>query len=247
MKILSSYRIVDDAAFTVMQDDLLDRLYEFKMRLPMQDVRISRHMAIAVFAEAQDLLRDAREVAIQLGLPQSKIDQFDYSMFSYEEFEKDALALQPQVLKWLSKRSKPLFNFSSPFDMEIDGERILADPSEDAQSESGIAKWIGKLLAALGVKDVWEAILDVLETDNPELLRELGEAIAQRNSGRIKTALGRILRFFASRPFFKALAKRIGEKEAERVVGKILSKFVPFLGWAIFIGCFIYAIFEEFV
>jgi hypothetical protein len=57
----------------------------------------------------------------------------------------------------------------------------------------------------------------------------------------------KLLDIIISSEFFERLARRIGRAAAAKVVGKILAKFIPVVGWIWLIGAIIWAFAEEFI
>jgi hypothetical protein len=108
-------------------------------------------------------------------------------------------------------------------------------------------KALAKLLAILGVTEFYEAFLAVLEQGWGNILKDLGEAITSRNWKRVRALLKKLLDIIISSEFFERLAARIGRAAAAKVVGKILAKFIPIVGWIWLIGSIIWAFAEEFI
>ena len=242
------YATVPEGELAVLQTDFTNRVAAFLHRRPSSWSRPSRIEVSAVFAAAQDLALTAKDLHKRHGgSGRSRSGpRFDFSFPSYDEFESD---VEKAVAMMRRQKTAVLLAAEATkiTPRPADGSIPKHFAASDAVAASGMNRWLGKLLAALGVKDVWKAILEVLEGSWSHFLTSLSGAIARRDWGMVSGLLGDILKVMVSRPFLVELGEKIGVKAAARVVGKIVAKAVPLLGWGLLIGSLLWAIAEEFI
>lgn len=248
--------ILDDPVRPVIrQANLIDRVIHFDNRLPTEVTRANRIETTAVFEEAREIARVAREVSAAMGCAQS-IDfedpplsvPFDFDYPTYDEFEAIAEAIYQETFDCpdelfdiAPRRDGMLFQSAS------DTGPNLYDEGEDVSTTDGIRHWISKIFAAFGLKDVWTAVLEIIDGDYPWLLETIYGRIRNRNWRGLKRNLKTLAEIFGTRSFKTKLAQKIGVTAAARAFGKIAAKFVPIVGWVLLIGQVIWAIAEEFI
>lgn len=113
----------------------------------------------------------------------------------------------------------------------------------DPGVEDMTRRLVAKLLAAAGLKEAAQAILNIL--DGAGYLWLLGQAIDERNGRLLLELIEEVLDFLLSRKFLSELAEEVGERQARRLVGGIAGRFLPALGWALFITQLIWAFAEQ--
>jgi hypothetical protein len=111
----------------------------------------------------------------------------------------------------------------------------------------GLRRLLAKILAALGIRDAWNAFKEVLEELGESILEAIGRAIRNKEWKKLRKLIGILIDLITSSAFKERLAHRIGEAAAARIIGRILAKALPIVGWAILIAEFVWAIAEQFL
>ncbi|MEE9392537.1 MAG: hypothetical protein V3W41_08525 [Planctomycetota bacterium] len=123
----------------------------------------------------------------------------------------------------------------------------LFDPTVvDMVSGPHVNLFIVKIMALLGVspaaqKGFIAAVKEVLGSLPGKLTKAVDRG-KYRKAGRIvKRMMGKII----SKTFARALAKHLGRQASGKILAKLSSKFIPFIGWAIFIGGVIWEVVDQ--
>jgi hypothetical protein len=232
-----------------MTAEVVEAVSRFERLLPEDGTRPSREMVEGIFAEAQRLGRVAERLSKDLGVRPSvnRWVRFDYSFPSYDEFKRQAT----RATSGLRDLPQPLFATAIPAMPMLYGDAgtglFFCNAQDDASTKEGWRHWLGKLAGALGVGELWGSILEVLDESWPAIMKELGENLSTKSWKKAAGTIKRILSLIISEPFLEKLKKKIGGAVASRLIGKVASKFVPFLGWALVVGGIIWAIAEQFI
>ena len=217
--------------------DLVNRAVDMDQSLP-GTAKASLTQTAAFFDYACEIKAFVKEYAQNIGIDPNatitvegeKLNVYDWTCLDYAGFEslvaQTEAALAAQV---------PDLNAVVPSWVAAMGPGDIA------------RKALAKLLAILGVTEFYEAFLAVLEQGWGNILKDLGEAITSRNWKKVRALLKKLLDIIISSEFFERLAARIGRAAAAKVVGKILAKFIPIVGWIWLIGSIIWAFAEEFI
>ena len=105
---------------------------------------------------------------------------------------------------------------------------------------------IAKLFAAAGLDALLiDGFKKVWQEEMSELVDLLRLQLSRGNYSDACYTTGQICGRATGPRFRSKLAKEIGEAAATKVVVKIGSQALPFVGWAWFIGCLLYAIGEQ--
>ncbi|MFC1874174.1 hypothetical protein ACFLYX_02615 [Chloroflexota bacterium] len=227
---------------------LMDRVIAFDQFMPNDLTIRSRNITSGVFDEAQAIVQEAENLSVLLGMKQSphKGVEFDYSFPSYEEFRKE----EEKIFQGMLELPDSAFQFFMPGPIaaiEVSDGPLIYRAGETPSTPTGTRKWLAKLFAALGVGSIWQALLEVLEEGWAELFHSLGLAIKRRDWRSVKFLLRRLLNIFTSPAFRAKLIKKIGASAAAKLIGKILGRLLPFVGWALIIGTIVWAIVEQFI
>ncbi len=218
-----------------------DRMLAFQQTLPSRDAPTSRAMAAAMFEEARSIAIDVKGLMKKLDAGRRlKGVRFDYDFPSYDRFVEQERAIERDLALLPSE----CFVFAIDPARAGHAADLKRAPTAD-DGEAGTRKWIAKLFAALGVGDFYAAMLEVLDEDRT--LKLLLDALRRREMDSVRTFLRMLMRFIGSREFLRKLAQKIGQSAAARLVGKILGRCLPFIGWALLIGGIIWAIAEQFL
>ncbi|MFN7022577.1 MAG: hypothetical protein ACK4WH_14800 [Phycisphaerales bacterium] len=200
--------------------------------------KASYSQTAAYFDNACEIKAFVKEFAQSIGIDTAatitvegeKIDVYDWTCLNYSAFE----ALVAQTEQQLS--------------VEVPDLKLVVPSWVAAMGPEDLArKALAKILAILGVTEFYEAFLAVLQEGWGNILKDLGEAITRRDWKRVRALLKKLLDIIISSEFFERLARRIGRAAAAKVVGKILAKFIPVVGWIWLIGAIIWAFAEEFI
>lgn len=217
--------------------DLVNRAVDMEQSLP-GTAKASHTQTAAYFDYACEIKAFVKEFAQSIGIDTAatitvegeKIDVYDWTCLNYNAFE----ALVAQTEQQLS--------------VEVPDLKLVVPSWVAAMGPDDLArKALAKILAILGVTEFYEAFLAVLQEGWGNILRDLGEAITRRDWKRVRALLKKLLDIIISSEFFERLAQRIGRAAAAKVVGKILAKFIPIVGWVWLIGAIIWAFAEEFI
>jgi hypothetical protein len=227
---------------------LIDRLLAFDARMPAPIAPVARSTTAAVFDEARAIAAELESVLRSLdGKRRIGRVEFDFDLPTYADF----LERERGVQAGLRKLPDAAFAFLLAGDgtaLRIADDRSTRGQFKDEPGEpepTGVRKWIAKLFAALGVGELYGAVLEVLEDDRT--LKLLLDAIRRKDWDSAKTFLKMLLRFLGSSEFLRKLGQKIGQTAAAKLVGSILGKCLPFVGWALLIGSFIWAVVEQFI
>lgn len=105
---------------------------------------------------------------------------------------------------------------------------------------------VSKLLAAAGIDTLFiDGFKKVFQEECAELIDLLRLQINQGHYSDAAYTAGNMLGRLTGPRFRSKLIKEIGEAAATKIIIKIGTQSVPFLGWAWFIGCLLWAIGEQ--
>ena len=126
-----------------------------------------------------------------------------------------------------------------------DWQRVSSEgwASFDASVEDTGRKVLAKLLAAAGIKEAAQAVLGIL--DESGYLWLIGQAIDLRDGRMLLRLLTEILDFMLGRRFLQRLANEVGEREARRLIGRLAGRFLPYVGWGLFLAQLLWAFAEQ--
>lgn len=211
-------------------DDEFEQILEaVELALP-DDLLPSRTDTDWAFAELSRARPMIRAAAIEMGIDVDNelevggelIAEYDWEPRTYAEL----LALEEQIYDALGEI--PESNYGG----------IAGD---------GLRRLFAKILAALGIRDAWNAFREVLEELGESILEAIGRAIRNKEWKKLRRLIGILIDLITSSKFKQRLAQRIGEAAAARIIGRILAKALPIVGWVILIAEFAWAIAEQFL
>jgi len=228
-----------------------NRVTELYNRLPSEHTETTENMTQSVFVDIQEISRMSSQLYQELKIQSPKNFSYDFAMPSYDEFKISELELEREF----EKESDELFYPWIP----QDGIYILRNGSSDMileQQQSGTPssatvsvsrKWIAKIFGALGLKEIWKAILEVFEQYYSKLAKGLGQAIGEKSATKLARMLKLFFKLLGRKKFWKRVARKVGRAAVAKAVGKMAAKCLPFVGWVILIAQIVWAIAEQFI
>lgn len=228
------YKSWEDKLFL---SDLVNRAVDMDQSLP-GTAKASNTQTAAFFDYACEIKEFVKEFATSIGIDVNatitvegeKIDVYDWSCLDYASFEALVAQTEQDLIAQV-----PDLKAVVPSWVEAMGPTDLA------------RKALAKILAILGVTEFYQAFLEVLEQGWGNILKAIADAIVARDWKKVRALLKKLLDIIISSEFFERLAAKIGRRAAAKVVGKILAKFIPIVGWIWLIGSIIWAFAEEFI
>jgi len=217
--------------------DLVNRVVDMDQSLP-GTAKTSLTQTEAYFNYACEIKAFVKEYAASVGIDSNatmtvegeKIDVYDFACLDYKAFDAIVAQTEAQLLAQIPDLSKVVPGLMAAIGPVDVGRQVLS-----------------KLLVILGVSDFYPAFLEVMQEGWGNILKDLGEAIAERDWNKVRRLMKKLLDILISSEFFERLAAKIGRRAAAKVVGKILAKFIPVDGWVWLIGAFIWAVAGELV
>jgi hypothetical protein len=157
--------------------------------------------------------------------------------------ELDAIGFEFTLAGIVPDTTSPLPSFSEFLALERSNLAALNQgfAGVNDQATALAKKALAKLLGIIGIGDVAEVIYQLLNVE----LGELGAALAAKNWKKAAAVTGKILKALISPAFLKLLGEHIGTVRAGKIVGKIVGRLVPIIGWLILVGQLIWALKEE--
>jgi len=218
----------------VLQEDLISRILNYESLFPSAEMP-THDETVAAFDRLKNLSDYGRSVFSGMGVDVNDESRYDWQFPTYAEFDVEVMKIE-SYLNSSGVGPGSFAVFSSAY-VEVD----------QGQGKKGNRNTtiMSKLAAALGVREGWQGIVAVLEAEYPELVRALARNLALKRWGRVATVLKSILKVMMTRAFWKALAKKVGAKTTQKIMGRIMARWVPFLGWILIIGSFIWAFAEQ--
>ncbi len=122
--------------------------------------------------------------------------------------------------------------------------------SRKGNALDGLGEISNKLLAfikvvlfAIGI----EALFDLVVGDAAimKVFVKLWQAVLKRDLALVGVLLEELLGLICGKQFRKAIAKKLGKKAAAKLIGRVLAKLIPFVGWALLIASIIYAVYQH--
>lgn len=217
--------------------DLVNRAVDMDQSLP-GSAKASLTQTEAYFNYACEIKAFVKEYATSVGIDPNatitvegeKINVYDFSCLDYKAFEVLVGQTEAQLIAQIPDLTKVVPGFMAALGPVDIGRKALA-----------------KILAILGVTEFYQAFLEVLQEGWGNILKDLGEAIAAKDWKKVRRLMKKLLDIIISSEFFDRLVAKIGRAAAAKVVGKILAKFIPIVGWVWLIGSIIWAFAEEFI
>jgi len=157
----------------------------------------------------------------------------DYSPFDYSAF------LQEEALALLELTN----GLYSDAEVYLEDVRATGDAMAIAVATDNVV--ISKIASLLGIRGVLAGFQDAMVEVMGDELSELGKQIDQKQ---VRKALGTvkdILSKLTGEKFRKKFVEKVGKKAAGKALAKIASRFVPFVGWAIVAGSFVWTLYEQ--
>jgi hypothetical protein len=194
---------------------------------------------VELLAQADDYIQDAIALASSISGDVNTLQQ------RFEEGNQIFSQAQARLRAWhyhitLSDGTIDLKTPPETFDQFSDFEQInitaLAAEGDSAR------KILAKLLALFGISEFAEVFAKLLAAE----LEGLTAAVLAANWRLVTTLFFKIIDSVFSRAFLTLLGENVGAKAAAKLGAKIASRCLPFIGWAILIGQFIWALGEEF-
>lgn len=224
---------------------LAPRVVAFQRHMPARDAPVRQSMAEAVFDEARSIASDLLLTLGSLGARRRLATvELDFTLPDYAEFVRR----ERRIERALAKPPGSLFAFGAalPVGPSPSKRGKTADVQPQAADEADSnRKWVAKIFAAFGIGEAYQAVLEVLEADG--ILQLIARALRERDWSSLRTFLKMLADLLTSKPFFRKLAHKIGENAAAPVVGQVLGKCLPFVGWALLITGLVWAIVEQFL
>jgi hypothetical protein len=143
------------------------------------------------------------------------------------EFRNQGVALVPPPSIVVAEYSRPTPQIQPP-----------------APTESLVDVLIDILFDTFGINTrIRGAIATIFRTGRISVLfNGLAEAVAQRNAALVALRAERLFAAIFGEETLVAIGAAVGRAELQRILGTIAARFVPFIGWALWIASFIYAI-----
>ena len=113
-----------------------------------------------------------------------------------------------------------------------------------------VAREINKLLAfikvmffAIGI----EALFDLIVGDGAiiKVFIKLWQAKLRRDLTLIGTLLKKLISPLCGKQFRKKVARKLGKKASVILIGRVLAKAIPVVGWVLLIASIIYAVYQN--
>lgn len=103
------------------------------------------------------------------------------------------------------------------------------------------------LLDAFGVKELGKALIDTLLADATikTVLTELRSALKAKHYGLAALELERLLAVIVSPRLIQLIGSKLGQKEVELILRRIVVRFVPFIGWGYMATCLLVSIYHN--
>jgi hypothetical protein len=228
-----------DFDLKVLLGDIEGRIASFAERIPSETVP-SQAETEAAFAYMAELAEYAKDVAAKAGIDvDAEVEVegetflvYDFSVPSYADFVAAEDAARDEILQAMPDFPQGV----EPFTL-------------NAMEQEESVDWLAKLLAALGVGHAALAFLEALkDVGFWATLKQLIAATRQGLWRTVRRLLRRLLELLLSKKFLTALANRVGSTAlAKRLAALIGSRLLPWIGWALVIGAFIYAIAKQYL
>ena len=170
------------------------------------------YLAETALAYLRDCAQQLRTTVQRLGAP---VGKYDWSVHNLQEIE----------LLFDQARTRTSF-----LSVSTGGGGLIPNIS---LNPAEIPWWFAKIAGILGLGAIVDAFWDLLEGLAPELLKGLGAAIAAGDWKNALKLFNSLLDTVCTKKFMAALGKRVGEKQAAQVIGNIMAKSLPFIGWLI--------------
>lgn len=217
--------------------DLVNRVVDMDQSLP-GTAKASLTQTEAYFNYACEIKAFVKEYAASVGIDPNatmtvegeKINVYDFSCLDYKAFEALVAQTEAQLIQQVPNLPAVIPGFMAAMGPVDLGRKAIA-----------------KILAVLGVSDFYKPFLEVLEEGWGNVLKDLAEAIDRRDWKRVRVLLKKLLDIITSSAFFDRLKAKIGAQAAAKLVGKILARSIPIVGWVYLVGLIIWAIAEEFI
>jgi hypothetical protein len=176
----------------------------------------SETLVRAIFAYSGELLELAREVASRAET-QTQADEEtpapDFSFMTYEQFQEKL----------------------------AEADTLAEKPLPTAAGQEFLVLVVKTVLTAAGIEAEYvSVVMAVLEELAKGETQEMIGHVRNKRWSQAATSLRKLLDVMRSSAFRTRLARRIGAKAAARLVAKIASRFVPFVGPALFISSVIW-------
>jgi hypothetical protein len=242
------YNVASVAERSALNAELAARLAAFDCHLPCDGTSAGRGLAAGVFDDAREILALAERVNAGLGVrrgPAPRV-QWDYTFPTYDEYEHEVDRIFEELSEY-PLGELDFFKGGPLFFYDAGGGVLLCNTTADSTTEFGLSRALSKIFAALGIGEIYSAILELLEQGWKELMEELGRNIVTKQWRAVKEVIKKILRIVISEPFRKKLIEKVGVSAASKVLGQVAAKFVPGLGWVLIIGSIVWALAENFI
>jgi hypothetical protein len=128
---------------------------------------------------------------------------------------------------------------------EIEYEAVRSDLKSVLASASRVI--IAKIAGVLGIKDIWDAFLDVIDDLAEGLLKKIADAIKNKQWKLLGQLLEQLFNLITDPDFLHFLGQKIGVEKAKKIIGKIISKALPIIGWAVTVGQLVWAVAEQYL
>ncbi|MEO1537210.1 MAG: hypothetical protein AAFR73_05720 [Pseudomonadota bacterium] len=120
----------------------------------------------------------------------------------------------------------------------------LAEQPDLSDIPETVKAIIRVVLKTVGIDVLYSVIIG--DADSVSLYVTLGRALRAGNTRQAQGALTRIVdRIARNRTFQRRVERTLGRRVMRRSAARVLAKFVPILGWAIFVGSLLYFLWEE--
>jgi hypothetical protein len=107
--------------------------------------------------------------------------------------------------------------------------------------------FLAKLAGVLGINDILQAFWAVLDDLAEGLLKKIAEAFKNKQWKLLTQLLGQLFDVITDPDFLYFLGQKVGTEKAKKIIGKILSKALPIVGWAVTIGQLVWAFAEQYL
>lgn len=239
-ELLAGHKINSLTEREFLMNELLDRVCEFSKPPRTGFRKVTYNEAVYTFENIRDLADLAKDLAIRYQIPGIKgpNSEFNFNFPTYDEFHLQVQTIQKAVDVELQKQSNIRKYSSDKNNLTRKGGE------EDTEPNSWSTLIIIKLLAALGLGvDGAVAIMTLIMGSGEWALFRL--ALSSGSGALIREALVDLLRMLFGRSFMARMIGVLGRRAAAKFAALMSSKLLPFVGWALIIGAFLIAIYEE--
>jgi hypothetical protein len=242
-ELLSSANVLPIFEREYLMVQLQERVTKFSSQMPINSFNATYSETCCVFQQAKEFAELSRVLSEKYGIPifKKNFQAFDFTFQSYDEFHKEAFEFRKKLDK------TPKNKLPQTIKNEIESEDFI---SSDLKSGSGkpsetISGYLlSKLLGALGGGIILaDRVIDLI-IGSPEF-EYLKSAWKLKDWALVRHQLKRLLEYIFGKAFWKQIVVELGEDGALKLMKRFGARFIPFIGWALIIGSFVWSLAQE--